>query len=378
MSSALLDDFATQAANWGLEDEWLALALTQLPRTASTVPLAVFWQATPEGTHALCLGATWWALSPLEQWANTRLQVHHLLLGHLADWLRTPQDQLAVFGQAYHYLPEHLQAVWPEWQALVASWSDLPAHPDLPYFRRQLDQQDWRSRFPALLSWLAQSCVHWRVPFGKSPTRQITQSLELQLTTSLAELSPAPGWSELVALWQNKRHTGIHWSTLLRWHLRRYHRRKLDVTHKRISRRYGTSPGIRLRQQALLGVVLDTSASVSTSALVRCYEELSLMHRLGHRICLLEADTAVRRVQWFDPRRSVRAFPGRGNTAYDPAIRYLADQNVDLIIYLTDGLGPPPQPVSTDLLWVVQAAAHQTEMIRQKMSSWPGSCIFLS
>lgn len=377
MSGPLLDDFAAKVADWSLKDEWLGLALAQLPRCTSVASLPVHWQVSPGEEFSLCLGSAWWDLSPREQWAHTRLQVHHLLLGHLADCPQTPRHQLAVFWQAFHYLPQDLQMAWPDWQAFVATLSPLPAHPDLSCLVEQLDHQPWRDRFAGLLAYLEQSCAHWYLPFGKNNTRDAAQNLELQLITALAELPATPTWSEWVALWQKNQSVEIHWSLHLRRHLRRYRYRKLDFTHKRISRRYGSSPGIRLRQQAHLGVVLDTSASVSTGMLLRFYEELRLVHRLRHRILLLEADTAVRRVQYFDPHQQVRAFPGRGNTAYDSAIRYLVQQQVDLIIYLTDGLGPAPRSVATAILWVVQAAVQQEEAIRQKMADWPGSCIFL-
>lgn len=374
MAGQLLRAFAARVADWSLDDEWLSTALAFLPRKESTRQLPLFWERSPNGECCLCLGRDWSDLSPLEQMAHARLQVHHLLLGHLEEQTLSKNRKLAFFWQAFHYLPESLQALWPDWQQYTALRGKLPEHPEIDWLEAQLIDKPVADQLERVIAQQA----FWRLPFGKSRQDSSVESLKTQVERNVLIGEVPPSWSVWVSLSQKNAKLGLHWSNILRRHLRRYHRRKLDFTQKRISKRYGTAPGIRFRKEAQIGVVLDTSASMSIEALTLFYQELRLIHRLGHQLLLLEADTAVRRVQVFDPGRQKVAFPGRGNTAYDPALHYLNQQRVDLIIYATDGLGPEPGRINTDLLWMVQPPAGQETWIQEKMRNWAGKKIFIS
>lgn len=374
MPASPLREFAARVADWSLDDEWLSAALAPLPRKESTAELPLFWERNMGGECCLCLGAAWSGLSPLEQMAQARLQVHHLLLGHLEDQTLSKNRKLAFFWQAFHYLPESLQVVWPDWQLYVGQQDPLTEYPPLDYLEEQLGIHPVEVTLERVLAQQA----HWSVISARKNDTGNSADLRSQVMASFQASSLPPSWSVWVSLSQKNAELGLHWSNILRRHLRRYHRRKLDFTHKRISKRYGTTPGIRFRKEARIGVVLDTSASMSTEALTLFYQELRLIYRLGHQLLLLEADTEVRRVQFFDPGRQEVAFPGRGNTAYDPAIQYLNQQRVDLIIYATDGLGPEPGRVNTDLLWLVQPPTGQQTIIREKMEYWPGTHIYIT
>lgn len=374
MAASLLREFAARVADWSLDDEWLSAALAPLPRKESLAELPLFWERRPDGECYLCLGRNWSDLSAWEQRAQARLQVNHLLLGHLEEQTVAKNRKLAFFWQAFHYLPESLQAVWPDWQLYAGQQASLREHPLLDYLEEQLGIHPVELPLERVLAQQA----YWSLSWGRKNNNSSSTDLRSQVLASFQASSLPPSWSVWVFLSQKKAKLNLPWSNILRRHLRRYHRRSLDFTHKRISKRYGTTPGIRFRKEARIGVVLDTSASMSTEVITLFYQELKLIHRLGHQLLLLEADTEVRRVQFFDPGRQKVAFPGRGNTAYDPAIQYLNQNRVDLIVYATDGLGPEPGRVRTDLLWIVQPPTGQQALIQEKMRSWPGTPIYIT
>ncbi|HKK76129.1 MAG TPA: VWA-like domain-containing protein [Saprospiraceae bacterium] len=377
MAGPLLRDFAARVADWSLDDEWLSTALVQLPRRESAEQWPVFWGRSEVGDPVLCLGQGWRDLSPREQWARARLQVHHFLLGHLVEQALRPEQHWAFFWQAYHYLPRSLQSTWPDWQAYESERETVPRHPSLQDLEHLVLRHNILARFPELLKEVVDQQSFWRQPYGKKSTTTSTEILRTQVVASLSTSDTPPSWSAWVSLSQKRKAKVLDWSNLLRRHLRKYRRRKLDFTHKRISKRYGTAPGIRLRKEAFIGVVLDTSASMSTQLLTQFYQELQLVYQLGHRLLLLEADTQIRCVQFFDPARRKLAFPGRGNTSYDLAIRYLRDKQVDLVLYYTDGLGPEPVATAPDLLWMVEPPPGQTPLIQEKMRNWAGEKIFI-
>lgn len=377
MAGQLIRDFASCVAAWSLDDEWLSTALVQLPRRESKESLPVFWGRRESGDPILCLGQAWKNLSPNSQWAQARLTVHHLLLGHLEAYNMGPEQHWAVFWQAFHYLPDFLQSQWPEWQAFLIEIGELPIHPGLEELEKLVKKYGITQQFPHLSEEVNKRQSFWAMPFGKKAQPPGKEMLRYQVEASLQALEVAPGWSDWFSLPSNGERIKLSWTNILRNHLRRHHRLQLNFTHKRISKRYGTAPGIKLRKEAFIGVVLDTSASMSTQNMLLFYRELRHIRQLGHRLLLVEADSQIRRVTFFKPGLQEISFPGRGNTSYDPALKYLQEKRVDLILYLTDGLGPEPMTPAVNLLWIVHLPPEKKGLIEEKMKNWSGRKIFI-
>lgn len=379
MTDSRLQQFAASIADWSLDDEWLATVLAQIPRAVSEEPFVLTWQGTSDGEPMLVLGSQWTALSGTAQRAHTRLLIHHLLLGHLTierDW---PEDQvlpLALFGQAFHYLPASLQQVWPDWQ-LPWNALELTAYPDLETIKLVLEVQQFLERFPDFGQQLDFYQSFWRQPFGKKKnTNYLAQRLTRQL--SMAAHLDLGSWQVWVSLSQKNRTIALPWTQVLRRQIRRYRHRALDFTHKRISKRYGTSPGIRFKKEASIGVALDTSASVPEEIFAQFYQELELLYRMGHQIQVVEIDMDIRAVYPFQPGLQGKAMEGRGNTSYDPAITYFSLLDVDLLLYFTDGLGPRPLvEAHLPIIWVVMNRYTELEFLREKMEDWPGEKVFI-
>ena len=122
-------------------------------------------------------------------------------------------------------------------------------------------------------------------------------------------------------------------------------RSRVYHTMKRVSKRFGTRPGIRILRYRKLAVVVDTSGSISEEVLNMFFSEINHIHKNGADVVIIECDAAVQQVL---PYRRNRKFnvKGGGGTNYDPAFQYLRDnrnKQFDGCIYLTDGYAPEPK-----------------------------------
>ena len=85
----------------------------------------------------------------------------------------------------------------------------------------------------------------------------------------------------------------LPWRRILRAFVRRTGTRTLQHTHRRASRRYPASPGLRKVRHPRLVVAVDTSASIGSAEWVAFFREIGRIKRLGARITILEADVIV-------------------------------------------------------------------------------------
>ncbi len=207
----------------------------------------------------------------------------------------------------------------------------------------------WQLRYlrRALQQWLSQAT---EVERQSSPGAAIEQSVLQQLTTG----------------------SRISWENLLRKQLLRTRRTRLAAHRQRPSRRYGSLPGTRIRPQQHLALAIDTSGSVPPDLLGRFAAEINALRRLKHRITLLQFDDRIRLItQLRGPLPS--QWKGRGNTCYDPVIRWANRHRPDLLLIFTDGRGPRPLLTATQpLLWAVTAAPLP------HFRPWQGQFIHLS
>lgn len=126
-------------------------------------------------------------------------------------------------------------------------------------------------------------------------------------------------------------------------------------TMKRVSRRFGTAPGTRIKKRTSLMVIIDTSGSIGPVELSRFLAEVNGIWRAGAEIELVEADNKVRRTSKYRGQ-DIDQLQGGGGTDFDPAITYASSrQMLDGVIYLTDGLGSLSVTSRRPVLWVIIA-----------------------
>lgn len=146
----------------------------------------------------------------------------------------------------------------------------------------------------------------------------------------------------------------LDWRRFLRLFVGVGQRTFLQNTLRKPSRRYGTNPGLRIRNKHKLLIALDTSASIADSEIRAFFQEIQQIWHLGTEIFILECDTQINNAYIY--RGTTPAVvAGRGGTHFDAAIEYANQQsNADAVVYFTDGLGPEPSlSCRKPLLWMI-------------------------
>ena len=148
----------------------------------------------------------------------------------------------------------------------------------------------------------------------------------------------------------------VDWRRVLRLFAGRHKKTYLKNTLRRPSKRYGTTPGIRIQQQQNLLVVLDTSASIQAVQFDCFFSEIYQLWRLGARIHVVECDTEIRRDYPYSGQRPAFV-EGRGGSSFDPPIRWANETfQPDAILYFPDGDAPKLQLKSRfPLIWLLTA-----------------------
>jgi predicted metal-dependent peptidase len=116
-------------------------------------------------------------------------------------------------------------------------------------------------------------------------------------------------------------------------------------TMKRISKRYGTRPGIRIKQYKKLAVVIDTSGSIEEKTLAQFFKEIDTIHQNGAEVHVIECDASVGNDYPYKKNTTIK-ITGGGGTNFDPAFEYINQSKklkIDACIYLTDGCAPEPK-----------------------------------
>ena len=150
----------------------------------------------------------------------------------------------------------------------------------------------------------------------------------------------------------------VDWRRVLRIFASTSRRTYIFSTVHRVSKRYGTRPGIKVKHLQKIAVAIDTSGSVSDSDLSKFFAEIDAMYRQGAEIKIIECDAEVQRTYNYNGHLPTEV-AGRGGTVFNPVFAFLRSNRLtryDGCIYLTDGWASeptirPPCP----LLWVITA-----------------------
>jgi len=159
----------------------------------------------------------------------------------------------------------------------------------------------------------------------------------------------------------------VDWRRALRIFATNSRRTYLFSTMHRISKRYGTRPGIKVKQFQKIAVAVDTSGSISDVDLSVFFTEIDAMYRQGAEIEVIECDAEVQRTYNYNGQLPTDV-SGRGGTVFDPVFAFLRSNRLihyDGCIYLTDGYADkpsirPPCP----LLWVITASGDSGDHLR--------------
>lgn len=168
---------------------------------------------------------------------------------------------------------------------------------------------------------------------------------------------PAEIRAELDAIAQ-RRKPQIDWKRTLRLFASSGYRTEVVATNRRMSKRFGTFPGIRIRRKQRLAVVIDTSGSIGDEVLEVFFREIHGIWKNDAEVMVVECDADVQRAYDYKGE-TPKAVEGGGGTSFDPALTWVShprNGSFDACIYLTDGYATEPEVrPRCPLLWVITA-----------------------
>jgi predicted metal-dependent peptidase len=166
---------------------------------------------------------------------------------------------------------------------------------------------------------------------------------------------------------KESRKPSVDWKRQLRLFASSHGKTYVSQTMKRISKRYGTRPGIRIKRLNRVVVVIDTSGSIDNDTLMLFMAEIEGIRRTGAEIVVIESDCEVQRVYPYRRHQEI-SLSGGGGTAFDPAFEYInsgKSGSFDACIYLTDGYAPEPEiKPRTSLLWVLTPDGNNDDHLK--------------
>jgi hypothetical protein len=133
-------------------------------------------------------------------------------------------------------------------------------------------------------------------------------------------------------------------------------------TRRKLSKRYDENPGLKIKPKRHILVGIDTSGSVSKSELEEFLHEMYHIQKNGTEVTVIEADTYIRHVSKYNPKKDVEIH-GRGGTDFQPVIDFYNDNTskYTCLVYFTDGEAPAPTPARGRMLWVLSSRSSKNE-----------------
>ncbi|MCB9291220.1 MAG: hypothetical protein H6560_28195 [Lewinellaceae bacterium] len=188
----------------------------------------------------------------------------------------------------------------------------------------------------------------------------LEQSLESILHTvsqrvGEREVGTLPGeLKSLLRAIEERHKPSLDWRRALRLFASSSNRTFLKNTIRRPSKRYGTTPGIKIRRKQRLLVAVDTSGSVSDEEVQRFFSEIYQIWRHGAEVLVVECDTAIKR-QYPYRGHAPEFVMGRGGTEFNAPLEFAnRHYHPDGVIYFTDGYAPAPRVESRyPVMWLI-------------------------
>lgn len=146
----------------------------------------------------------------------------------------------------------------------------------------------------------------------------------------------------------------LNWRRILRFFVNNSLRTRIQNTLHHPSKRYGTYPGTKIKNQRKILIAIDTSASLEASEFHQFFNEIHQIWKQGSDLTIVECDTIIHKTYTYRGQKP-EFISGRGGTFFDLPIIYANETlKPDGIIYFTDGEGPPPKIKNRiPILWVI-------------------------
>ena len=157
----------------------------------------------------------------------------------------------------------------------------------------------------------------------------------------------------------------LQWRRLLRLYHHNSKKTKLQNTIRRPSKRYHRVPGIKVKNRSKIVVALDTSGSIPNREFQRFFGEIHAIWKTQNEVHILECDDQIQASYPYKGLIPVLV-QGRGNTQFDAPIVWANQEKADLLLYFTDGYGPPPKiKERMPIIWLISSQG-----IRSNQPEW--------
>ncbi len=144
----------------------------------------------------------------------------------------------------------------------------------------------------------------------------------------------------------------IPWNKILRQFVASATESNLDYTMKRISKRYGTRPGVKKEDVLSVAVAVDTSGSIDQHALDIFFNEIRWIWKNGASVHVYEADAAIAH-DFVYKGKTPKETHGHGGTDLEPVLVEV-EGKYDALIYFTDFEAPKiSRKYRIPTLWVL-------------------------
>lgn len=146
----------------------------------------------------------------------------------------------------------------------------------------------------------------------------------------------------------------FNWKRILRLFATTSNSTYVKNTMRRPSKRYGTTPGLRIMRRNRLLVAVDTSGSIQMDELKVFFSEIYHLWKQGAEIWIVECDAAIQNSYPYRGNTPSEV-KGRGGTRFDPPIEFANQEyRPDAILYFTDGFAAIPQVKSrSPMMWLI-------------------------
>ncbi len=187
-----------------------------------------------------------------------------------------------------------------------------------------------------------------RIAHDKTPIKAIGSlpaGIQIQLKTLLIKSLPLVDWRRVLKLFAESSA-----------------KTRVKNTLKRPSKRYGTTPGIKIKHFQKLLVAIDTSGSIGKSEYEQFFNELYHIWRRGAEIMVVECDAKIQK-NYIYKGITPDVIHGGGGTDFNDPIRFGNEKyQPDGLIYFTDGYAATPTVTPVfPILWVISSDGIKAE-----------------
>jgi predicted metal-dependent peptidase len=165
------------------------------------------------------------------------------------------------------------------------------------------------------------------------------------------------GLQEYLDLLAESLKPNVNWRRVLRIFAASSSRTQIKNTIRRPSKRYGTTPGIKIQRKQKILIAVDTSGSVDNEELKEFFGEIYFIWKQGAEIYVVECDTVIHN-NYFYKGKAPEVISGRGGTDFNEPLVYANDvYKPDAVIYFTDGYAATPHVICRKpVLWFITSA----------------------